>query len=56
MIKKVFLLLILISNSSFSQKHNLNGSIIEATTGEALIGASVVENTYNAGVFSNKYG
>lgn len=56
MIKKVFLLLILVSNSAFCQKYNLNGSIIDGTTGEALIGASVVESTSISGVFSNKYG
>lgn len=56
MIKKVFLLLMLISNGAFSQKYNLNGSIIDATTGEALIGASLVATTTNIGVFSNKYG
>ncbi|MDZ7934697.1 MAG: carboxypeptidase-like regulatory domain-containing protein [Emticicia sp.] len=56
MMKKLFLWLLILSNGAFCQKYNLNGSIIDATTGEALIGATVVENGLKTATYSNKYG
>ena len=40
--KYLFLFLILVSVSAFSQITNVKGEVIDANTGETLIGASVV--------------
>jgi hypothetical protein len=56
--KIIFLFILLSSSEAFGQttRHNISGFITDANTGEALIGASVIEEHSKTGQFTNKYG
>jgi TonB dependent receptor-like, beta-barrel/CarboxypepD_reg-like domain/TonB-dependent Receptor Plug Domain len=57
-LKKIFIVLVLLSFfDSFSQeKYTLSGTVIEATTGETLIGVSIIIPSLKTGAVTNEYG
>ncbi len=50
------LLLALIISQAHAQNHTISGTLRDATSGEALIGATVFSPTLNAGTTANTYG
>ena len=55
--KKIFLLIILITTSIVAQeRHTISGIVTDARNGETLFGASVYLKTTSIGVLTNEYG
>jgi len=56
-LKKIFLLIILITTSIVAQeRHTISGIVTDARNGETLFGASVYLKTTSIGVLTNEYG
>ncbi|MEP2935043.1 MAG: TonB-dependent receptor [Gilvibacter sp.] len=55
--KRLLILIVLLTSlSQAQQKYTLSGTILEAATGESLIGVSVLIPEINAGAITNEYG